>query len=133
LSACSPFDADASVVRHLDEEVAGWDVASVGNVIVECSESASLGAQYHHTLVLRGDGTWDEVQERLSEAGFEPVPTGSDDPGRASFERRDPERVWSVGVELLAGEVARGPFCGQSDMEAGDTLVGFVTTTEETP
>lgn len=128
LSACSPFDADADVVRQLDEEVAGWDLESAGEVVVQCSNSVALGAQYHYTLVLRGDDSWDEVQQRLRAARFEPTLAQEGEYGRIDLERQDHDRTWSVAVTLLQTP-ADGTSCdGAATAEIGNTIVDLGTT-----
>ncbi len=128
LSACSPLAADAGVVRQLDEEVAGWDLNSAGEVVVQCSESVALGAQYHYTLVLRGDDSWNEVQRRLGEAGFEPTLAQDGEYGRIDLERRDRDRIWSVAVTLLQTPVDGTSCNGAATAEVGDTIVDLGTT-----
>lgn len=128
LSACSPFDADSGVMRQLDREVAGWDLDSAGEVVVQCSDSVSLGAQYHYTLVLRGEEAWNEVQQRLDEARFEPTLAQDGGYGRVDLEREDPDRTWSVAVTLLQTP-ADGTSCdGAATAEIGNTIVDLGTT-----
>lgn len=73
LTGCVPpfFQADFRVMQEFDEEVAGWALDTAGEVLVECSYSRSLGADYQYFLLLRGDEAWEAVQERFSQADFE--------------------------------------------------------------
>ncbi|MFT4029684.1 MAG: hypothetical protein QM675_07400 [Protaetiibacter sp.] len=127
LAGCSPFEMDPGVMRELDEEVASWDLTSAGEVIAECSDSAALGAQYHYTLVLRGEEAWRGVQQQLADAGFEPRLAEYNDDERASFELTDSAGTWwSAGMNLTQGDATTSSYCGHTDAEVGDTSVGLI-------
>lgn len=131
LVGCSPFGSDATNLRELDQEVASWNLTTVGDVVVECSRPAALGAQYHYTLVLRGDGAWEAVQEKLADAGFAPTLAQDNAARRTDLERQDPGRTWSTAVSLVPSPPS-GTVCdGSITAETGDTVVELSTTMKE--